>query len=112
MQRSWISSARDPSGSAMCGTVESPPVSTVAGGRVPRWASGRWSKNSWLSLDVFGRTRLGNDENLVAESLCHKADRDSSECLPDEVFNVRCRNIERDNRNLTTASAELDNLGV
>jgi hypothetical protein len=60
----------------------------------------------------WGRTRLGDDEDLVAESLCHQPDRDPFEGVPDEVFNIRFREIECHKRNFTTASAQLNNLSV
>ena len=55
-------------------------------------------------------TGIGDDEDLVAEILRHKSDRDPFERLSNEHFNARFRKFERYDRNLTKAPGQLDNL--
>jgi hypothetical protein len=93
---------------------ESIPASVVTArpSGLPRWQELALGPLGVVRSNVLSRARLGDDEDLVAESLRHQPHRDPSERLPDELFNARCGEIERHNRNLLTASAQLNNLSL
>jgi hypothetical protein len=83
---------------------ESIPASVVrVGPRVSKWQELALRPCGVLRLKILGRIRLGDDEDLVAESLRHQPHRDLFERVPDELSNALSPEIERHNRNLTTA---------
>jgi hypothetical protein len=59
-----------------------------------------------LGTKIRRCTGLGDDEDLVSQILSDQSDRDPSERVTDELFNIRCGQIELDDRNHAQAFAE------
>jgi hypothetical protein len=80
---------------------------------IPWLAKLNWSRPlDPLWLQVLSRAQLADHEDLVTESLRHQSDRDAFEGVPDEVINIRFREIELHDRNLTPALAQLNKVGA
>src|SRR4029450_8124518 len=61
---------------------------------------------------VLSWAQVADHEDLVTKSLRHQSDRDALEGVPDEVINIRLREIELHDRNLTPALAQLNKVGA